>query len=107
MSTSKLPLHETTPGKIASLEQIRQAIPGVSAAAQRQRIREALQVSACTSVELIRYLDCYDANARIHELRHREGAGIAMSWVQQETEVGELHRVGLFYLDTEVSHAAS
>lgn len=96
---SKLPHHHTSPEKIAMLERIRKAFPSGSAAAQRKRILEALVQSACTSSELQRYLDCYDCNARINELRHREGHRIGMTWVQQETEAGELHRVGLFFLE--------
>ncbi len=96
---SNLPIHTTSPGKRALLASVLQEIPGTSGQAQRARILEALAQSACTSVEMIRYLDCYDANARLHELRHKDGHAIAMTWVQQETEAGELHRVGLFFLD--------
>ena len=104
---SCLPIHTTTPCKRSLLAGVLHRFPGNRADSQRQRIKEALSHAACTSFELIRLLDCYDANARIHELRHREGVGIAMSWVQQETESGELHRVGLFFVDKEASHAAS
>ena len=104
---SSLPIHTTSPHKRSALAQILKDYPSSSAAAQCQRIREALARFACTSLELVRYLDCYDANARLHELRHRHGVGIGMSWVRQQTEAGELHRVGLFFLDKEASHAAS
>lgn len=83
---SALPIHTTGPQKRSVLAQILQEYPGSSAAAQCQRIREALSRFACTSVELVRYLDCYDANARLHELRHRHGVGIGMGWVRARNE---------------------
>ncbi len=96
---SSLPIHRTSPEKVAALTAILKAIPSSSAMAQRQRILEALAQSACTSSELQRFLDCYDANARLHELRHMHGHKINRTWVQQETEARELHRVGLFILE--------
>ncbi len=98
---TKTPIHTTSPQKLAMLAQVLRDIPGISAASQRQRIMTALAQSACTSNELQRHLDCYDCNARINELRHQDGHQISMSWVQQETEAGELHRVGMFFLDRE------
>ena len=98
---SKLPTHTTSPQKLAMLAQVLQQYPGSRSDSQRQRIMAALAQAACTSNELQRHLDCYDCNARINELRHQDGHQISMSWVQQETEAGELHRVGMFFLDRE------
>lgn len=96
---SSIPHHHTTPEKLQALVQILKSCPSGSAAAQRQRIMAALALFPCTSSEMQRHLDCYDCNARINELRHKEGRKIGMAWVQQETEAGELHRVGLFFLE--------
>ena len=92
---SSIPHHHTTPEKLQALVQILKSYPSGSAAAQRQRIMAALALFPCTSSEMQRHLDCYDCNARINELRHKEGRKIGMAWVQQETEAGELHRVVL------------
>ena len=96
---SNLPIHRTGEEKRQALAQILKAHPSSSASAQCQRIHAALTQFACTSVELVRFLDCYDANARIHELRHKHGYQIGKTWVRQETEAGELHRVGMFFLE--------
>ena len=96
---SNLPIHRTSAKKRQTLAQILKTHPSCSAAAQCQRIYTALAQFACTSTEMVRYLDCMDANARLHELRHKHGYRIGKTWVQQETEAGELHRVGLFFLE--------
>lgn len=93
----------TTPGlntpadKRQYLAKILKAIPGTSAAAQCQRLREALSRYNLSTFEAMRYLDCYHAPARVMQLRE-EGLAIDTHWVQTVTESGARHRVGLYVL---------
>ena len=89
----------TTPEKLKALVKILKAYPGDSAAAQRKRIMAALALFPCTGRELQRYLDCFNFNARIKELRRKEGCAIGMRLVRQENGAGKLHRIGLFFLE--------
>ncbi|MBS2128597.1 helix-turn-helix domain-containing protein [Burkholderia thailandensis] len=72
--------------------------PDNTAAHQRARLLEAMRVRAgVTTLEAMRFLDIVDPRARIVELR-KEGYRIDTSWVQQSSECGRLHAVGLYTL---------
>lgn len=96
--------HNTPPSKITALARIRDRHPGVSCAAQRDRLREALSRYAVTTFEGMRYLDCYDTRKRIQELRD-QGEKIDTHPVVIVTESGETHRVGMYVLDSTVRTA--
>lgn len=85
----------TPPEKLAALEVIRLAHPGVTCIAQCARIRAALAQFSVTSHEITRYLDCYDARARIVQLR-KAGENIDRHWRVIVTDSGDKHRVGLY-----------
>ncbi|WP_043281928.1 helix-turn-helix domain-containing protein [Burkholderia multivorans] len=72
--------------------------PDNTAAHQRARLLEAMRVRAgVTTLEAMRFLDIVDPRARIVELR-KEGYRIDTSWVQQSSECGRPHAVGLYTL---------
>ncbi|MBR8312481.1 helix-turn-helix domain-containing protein [Burkholderia dolosa] len=72
--------------------------PDNTAAHQRARLLEAMRVRAgVTTLEAMRFLDIVDPRARIVELR-KAGYRIDTSWVQQPSECGRLHVVGLYTL---------
>ncbi|ALX14245.1 hypothetical protein P350_22020 [Burkholderia cepacia JBK9] len=72
--------------------------PDNTAAHQRARLLEAMRVRVgVTTLEAMRFLDIVDPRARIVELR-KEGYCIDTSWVQQPSECGRLHAVGLYTL---------
>lgn len=85
----------TSPEKRAVLEAIRRAHPGISSTVQCDRIRAALAQYSITTYEITRYLDCYDARARVCQLR-KQGVAIATHWRTIITDAGEKHRVGLY-----------
>lgn len=69
-----------------------------SAQAQRQRLLDALRKSPVSTIAARRELDIMMPAARVHELRHRFGLVIDLIWVQEPTDCGKLHRVGLYVL---------
>jgi len=69
-----------------------------SAAHQRQRLHDALRKSMVSTLDARRDLDILAPAARVHELRHRFGLEIGLVWVQQPTDCGKLHRVGMYVL---------
>lgn len=69
-----------------------------SGAAQRQRLLKRLQQGPATTIELRRELDILAPAPRVHELRHRFGYDIVLHWVDQATDCGKVHRVGLYEL---------
>ena len=75
-----------------------------STEAQRQRLLDALRQSPVSTIVARRNLDILMPAARVHELRHRCGQKIDLVWIEQATECGKLHRVGLYILhpDSEV-----
>ena len=96
MNAPAYPLR-TPPEKQAALEAIRLAHPGTSGKTQCLRILAALAKFSITTYEATRYLDCYDARARVVQLR-KDGAVIVTHWRTIETESGAKHRVGLYAL---------
>lgn len=84
--------------KKAALELIRLAYPGISSKVQCERIRAALAKFTITTYEITRYLDCYDATARVCQLR-KQGAAIVTHWRTIITDAGERHRVGLYAME--------
>jgi hypothetical protein len=94
MSVSAYPLR-TPPEKLAALEAIRLAHPGTSGKTQCLRILAALAKFSITTYEITRYLDCYDARARVMQLRN-DGAVIVTHWRTIVTDTGDKHRVGLY-----------
>jgi hypothetical protein len=71
---------------------------GVSAEAQRLRLIAALRKGPVTTLEARRDLDILMPGARIHELRHKNGFKIETFPVNQETDCGVSHRVGMYVL---------
>jgi hypothetical protein len=68
-----------------------------SAAAQRAKLLDRLLIGPLTTLEARRPpLDILHPAARVHELRHRAGHNILMTWIRQPTEAGRLHRVALY-----------
>lgn len=92
-----LSIATSSPEKIAALEAIHRALPGVSAHVQEARLEQAIRRWPLTSLEMFTHLDLYDPRARVQGLRKR-GLAIVMSWVLVQTACGELHRVGRFHL---------
>lgn len=67
--------------------------------AQRQRLRDWFAVHGrIDTLAARRDLDILMPAARVHELRHRFGMEIDLVWVQQPTDCGRVHRVGLYVL---------
>ncbi len=93
----------TSPEKKAALETIRAEFKGNDCATQRTRLMEAMRRGLPVSTfEAMRYLDIYFPPARIKELRN-EGERIGTHWVHSETESGDLHRIGLYVLESGVA----
>jgi hypothetical protein len=90
--------HRTSPERVAALHAIRDRHAGQTGATQCARLLEAMQtLGSVTTVEASRYLDVYRPPARKWNL---VGAGhaILMTWDRDETESGEMHRVGRYSL---------
>ena len=68
-----------------------------SAAAQRNRLLDALRMAPVTTLEARRDLDILMPAARVFELRE-QGHDIATVWVWQETEQGRPHHVAKYVL---------
>jgi hypothetical protein len=97
----------TSPEKKAALEAIKAEFKGTDSETQRTRIIETLRrVGAVTTYEARRYLDIYFPPARVKELRV-QGGRIATHWQHITTETGDLHRVGLYMLESGVRHEAA
>lgn len=64
--------------------------------AQRSRLLEALRKAPVSTICARRDLDIMMPAARIHELRHRFGHQIDLIWVNEPSECGEFHRVGMY-----------
>jgi hypothetical protein len=96
--------HTTPMHKRLALLRLLQDNPGNSAKAQQARIVLALQtLGNVTTPEMVRWLDCPRAGARISELRD-EGHNIVTHRRVDATEAGELHRFALYTLKaTEVT----
>lgn len=72
---------------------------GNSAQNQRDRIMEGLNNhGALTTIEMRRHLDVMSPASRILELK-KAGEPIEMKWVNQATDCGKMHRVGLYVLE--------
>jgi len=92
--------------KKAALEAIRDQFKGTSTNTQCARLLDALARFPVTTFEAMRYLDIYDCPARVLQLR-KAGHNIVTHWQTVVTESGEKHRVGLYVLESEASHAAA
>lgn len=94
------------PRKLDLFAEVLRLYGGSDAGAQRLRVREVLQRGhSLTTFEASRYLDVYYCPARIHEIRS-EGLEVETHWANVLTEAGEVHRVGMYLLSREVSHAS-
>jgi hypothetical protein len=90
----------TSPEKKAALESIRAEFKGNDCATQRTRLMEAFKRGlAISTFEAMRYLDIYFPPARIKELRN-DGEKIGTHWVHTPTESGDLHRIGVYVLES-------
>ncbi len=91
-------IYATSTDRIASLHAVRGRHLGLSAAAQRDRLLDALQTCGhITTFEGSRHLDLYDPRARAVELRKR-GHQILTTWRDTPTESGATHRIGVYSL---------
>jgi hypothetical protein len=91
--------------RAGQLAAILAAMPGNDVHTQRQRIMTAMQsLGSVTTFEGSRLLDCYDPTARVHELR-KAGHRIKTVMRAEETESGNIHRVGVYLLDESGAHA--
>ena len=96
----------TSPEKKAALEAIRIEFKGTDCETQRTRLLESLKrIGAVTTYEARRYLDIYFPPARVKEMRD-QGERIATHWQHIATESGDLHRVGLYVLESGASQEA-
>lgn len=93
----------STPGgpdliRLMALHAIRDSLPGTGRKTQQLRLLAALQrLGSVTTFEGSRHLDLYDVRARKMELV-RAGYPVLMAWEVIQTESGELHRVGRYFL---------
>ena len=70
-----------------------------STEAQRKRLMDWLRVHRMIdTIKARRDLDIMMPAARVHELRHKLGYEIDLVWIEQPTDSGKLHRVGLYVL---------
>jgi hypothetical protein len=82
----------------AILRSILAAHSGNAGGRQCARFLDALErLGSVTTAELSRFLDVYDPPARKRDLMRR-GHTIMMSWDTDQTECGEMHRVGRYAL---------
>jgi hypothetical protein len=79
------------------LIELRNRCKGSDSASQCSRLLLALERSAITTFEAMRFLDVYHVPARVLQLRRR-GHNIVTHWCTVETESGERHRVGMYEL---------
>lgn len=90
--------HRTPPERVAALRAIRDRHAGQAGAVQCTRLLHAMQtLGSVTTVEASRYLDVYDPPARKLNLV-KAGHAILMTWCRDETESGEVHRIGRYSL---------
>lgn len=90
--------HSTPLSRIAALHEIRDRHFGHASPVQCARLLEAMQqLGSVTTAEASRYLDVYDPPARKLSLV-KAGHRIIMTWDRDETESGEVHRVGRYSL---------
>lgn len=83
------------------LREILSRFPGVTSHAQRTRIITAIQeLGSVTTFEANRILDCVDPRARKAELKHKFAYPIKTHFRHVATESGELHRTGVYYLES-------
>lgn len=84
---------------VESLTELARRQRGNSAKNQRDRIMEGLKTHrALTTIDMRRYLDVMSPASRILELK-RAGESIEKKWVNQATDCGKIHRVGLYVLE--------
>jgi hypothetical protein len=89
-----------SPERKRAFAKIRSEIPGYEGKAQQRRILAAIQtLGSVTTFEAMRFLDVYDPRPRKLELC-KQGHPILLCWDRTETEAGEVHRVGRYFLAT-------
>ena len=91
------------PDKLKALADILAADSGTVPTSQCTRIRAALALFALSTLEASRYLDCYDAQSQVMQLRHA-GDVIRTHWQIIATEAGAKHRGGLYVLEPKEGH---
>jgi hypothetical protein len=96
----------TSSEKKAALETIRGEFKGTDTPTQCARLLEALTRFPVTTFEAMRFLDVYHCPARVMQLRK---AGHRITTYRQTvvTEASVKHRVGLYALESGVSHEAA
>ncbi len=97
----------TSPERIAELHAIRDAYPGNSVQVQCERLLAMIkQTGHISTFEAMRYGDVFDPRARKLNLK-KLGHAIDMVWRWVTTESGDLHRVGVYFMSTEVDSSPS
>lgn len=87
---------------VESLTELARRQRGNSAKNQRERIMEGLKThGALTTIDMRRHLDVMSPASRVWELK-RAGEPIEKKWVNQATDCGKTHRVGLYVLEAKV-----
>lgn len=88
--------NHTPPDRPTILRSILATHTGNGGGRQCARFLDALEkLGSVTTAELSRFLDVYDPPARKRDLVHR-GHNITMVWDRDQTEAGEMHRVGRY-----------
>ena len=91
--------HTASPERITKLHAIRDRFLGEACSTQCDRLLAALrELGHLSTFEAMRYLDLYDPRARKLQLV-KAGHPVLMGWRTIETESGEKHRVGVYYLE--------
>lgn len=80
------------------LRNIAKRCGGDAASNQRTRLLAALrELGSVSTIDARRYLDIMAPAPRVMELR-RMGVRIETVWIRQQTDLGKLHKVGLYLL---------
>ena len=71
-----------------------------TSAAQCERIINALRnrSGGMSTLDMKQELDVYDPPARVYQLRWEQDYNIVLNWTYQETQPGQLHRIGHYVL---------
>lgn len=93
--------------RVRALLAIRQQCPGNTCKDQSRRILVAMQqLGYVLTFEAMRFLDVFDPRPRKLELV-AEGWPVMLAWHRVETEAGEVHRVGAYYLARDAAKEVS
>lgn len=100
MTSNTIQVATTPPEKKQYLLELQSKFAGNTCRDQRQRLITAFKRDSVTTYEAMRLLDIYSPPARIKELRG-QGNHIQTLWVNETTESGQQHRIGMCVLISE------